>query len=63
MDEDQILLGMEMAVEIMKETADQDPAVAELGCAVAAAKHARIAEDSKDEFLKLCGQAWDLSKR
>ena len=63
MDEDQILLGMEMSVEIMKETADQDPAVAALGCVVAAAKHSRIAEDSKDDFLKLCGQAWDLSKR
>lgn len=63
MDEDQILLGMEMSVEIMKETADQDPAVAELGCAVAAAKHARVADDTKADFLKLCEQAWELSKR
>lgn len=63
MDEDQILLGMEMSAEIMKETLDQDAAVAELGCAVAAAKHARISGDTKEDFLKLCGQAWDLSKR
>lgn len=63
MDEDQILLGMEMSAEIMKETVEQDPHVAAMGCAVAAAKHARIAEEPKEEFLKLCGQAWELSKR